>query len=142
METEDNPKAGNHRVILSLASNYEQKNHLSEARRRLGQVMCSLSFTDELWSEPYAVKQKFSVNQELPKPLYLNQLAQGVTGLSVDELTLWLKQTEIDMGRTADARAKGIVGIDLDLMLYDSVRYHERDWTRPYITPLLSQIEG
>jgi len=140
MESETNPKAEEgHRVILSLASNHEQEKHLSEVRKRLGQVIGSLSFTEELWSEPYSsVKRKEP--ETTSKPLYLNQLVQGVTSLSVDELTLWLKQTEVDMGRTAEARTQGIVDIDLDLMLYDTVRYHERDWTRPYITPLLAQL--
>ena len=38
-------------------------------------------------------------------------------------------------------RSRGHVTIDLDLMLYNDARYHEKDWPRPYIQLLINDIE-
>ena len=37
-------------------------------------------------------------------------------------------------------RSREHVTIDLDLMQYDSQRYHLKDWSRPYIQLLLPDI--
>ena len=69
--------------------------------------------------------------------MYLNQLVYATTSLNVDELQSALKDIELRLGRTAEDRQKGIVRIDLDLLLYNDQRYHLRDWDRPYIKALL-----
>lgn len=117
--------------MLSLAANTQQKSHLAEARRRLSALIDGLAFTEELWTEP--------VGKARHPRLYLNQLARGTTTLSAEELQRELKQIEADMGRTAEMRQQGIVPIDLDLLLYDGQRYHERDWERPYVRQLLAR---
>ena len=118
--------------MLSLAANTQQKSNLAEARRRLSAFMDNLTFTDELWTEPIGKARH-------PWP-YLNQLAQGTTELPADILVARLKEVETDMGRTTEARQQGIVCIDLDLLLYDNRRYHERDWQRDYVRLLLTRF--
>ena len=51
-----------------------------------------------------------------------------------------LKEMEKEMGRTPEEREQGIVRIDLDLLLFDQQRYHERDWERDYIRRLLDDF--
>ena len=119
-------------IIISLASNNQQQQNLAEARRRLGQVLFDLNYTEELWTEPYS-----SSKQGMSAPLYLNQLLYARTNLEVNELNLLLKNMEADMGRTSQLRAQGIVPIDLDLMQHGKERYHLTDWQRPYIQQLL-----
>lgn len=118
-----------HQIIISIASNHEQKLHLSEARQLLGQLLTPQRYTDEIWTKP--------CGKPLKPDLYLNQLLYASTSLSVEELQNELKALERRMGRTAEDRQEGIVRIDLDLMEYDGRRYHQSDWERPYMRLLL-----
>jgi len=140
-----------HSCIISLASNCCQEENLAEAQCRLSQILSSVSYTEAIWTEPLSSKSNLSSLSSLHSalsslhsslsslhsPLYLNQLVYAQTSLTVDALQAALKQLECEMGRTPDDRAKGIVRIDLDLLQYDSNRYHLRDWNRPYVQQLL-----
>lgn len=129
-----------HRCIISLAANCNQKENLAEARKLLGQILFDVRYTRELWTNPVgSVSSQPSARGETNSSecQYLNQLAYACTELSCDELERTLKAVECRMGRTEADRRKGIVRIDLDLMLYDDTRHHIQDWGRPYITQLL-----
>lgn len=119
-------------MLLSLASNCDQEKNLSEARIRLKQVLSSLTFTSELWTDPICAKRPNK---------YLNQLATGYTTLCTEDLCRALKEIETEMGRTNDDRLQGNVRIDLDLLQYDDVRHHLRDWERPYVKRLLEFLQ-
>lgn len=121
-----------HRVIVSLASNSNQKHNLAEARRCLGEALLHDElYSDELWTEP--------VGGSRPD-LYLNQVVAATTTLDADSLSQQLKAIEARLGRTAEARRCGVVPIDLDLLSFDGCRFHLRDWQRPYVRDLLPQI--
>ena len=120
-----------HKVILSLAANRYQKSNLAKARQCLGEVFSDIIYTSELWTEPMSSSRH---------ELYLNQMAEGYTELTFDELNERLKAIETSFGRTPQKRRLGIVPIDLDIMEYDGQRYHERDWQRPYITSLIGEL--
>ena len=120
-----------HRVILSLAANRFQKSNLAKARQCLGKVFSDISYTSEMWTEPMSSSRR---------ELYLNQLAEGYTDQTFEELNLWLKSIEKDFGRTATKRQLGIVPIDIDILEYDGKRYHEGDWQRPYVTSLIGEL--
>ena len=180
-----------HRVILLLASNIRQEEHLSEAHRRLSQMLFDIRLSRQLWSEPYnncsvpannhlertnncsvpannhlertnncsvpATNQLEKTNNCLVPTknqleetdnrsesdndshagMYLNQLVYGTTMQTVDSLQLWLKLTEREMGRTSDAKLMGQICIDIDILEYDGVRYHLKDWERDYVKNLL-----
>ena len=119
------------KVILSLAANRFQKSNLAKARQCLGEVFSDVHYTTEQWTEPLS-----STRQDL----YLNQLAEGLTTVSLEELNRRLKQIETDFGRTPEKRQRGIVPIDLDILEYDGQRYHERDWQRPYVANLIGEL--
>lgn len=118
-----------HQVILCLASNTNQQQNMEAARRLLGQLLGNLLFTTEHWTEP--------VNALRPDK-YLNQLAKGTTNLEPDELNQRLKDIEQQLERKHDK--SGIVTIDIDLLAYDSERYHLRDWERDYVKDLLPEL--
>jgi 2-amino-4-hydroxy-6-hydroxymethyldihydropteridine diphosphokinase len=119
-----------HRIILSLAANCNHERNLAEARIRLYGILFATDYTTELWTEPVGSNKARK---------YLNQLVFAMTELSIDELSNWLKQNELDMGRTEEDRKAGIVRIDLDLLQYDEQRYHLRDWDRDYVKELIAQ---
>ena len=119
-------------VLISLASNHEQQKHHSEARQALAEVLSAPLYTAEIWTEPEGTKAQ--------GPQYLNQLVSAETLLNADELNLFLKQTELKLGRTDDMRRQGLVPIDLDLLQFDEQRYHLRDWQRSYVKRLLELL--
>ena len=121
-----------HRVLILLASNCEQEKNLCNARLALAQILSSAVYTDAIWTEPEGTSPVRSHPQN-----YLNQLVCAETPLTIDQLNTQLKETEIRMGRTADMRKAGIVPIDLDVLKYDGVRHHLRDWQRSYVQKLI-----
>ena len=120
-----------HKVLLSLASNYHQKQNLAEARAALEKVLVRISYSPEHWTTPIGTSNP---------SLYLNQLAVAYTTLTEAELNGRLKSLECLLGRTQELRARGIVPIDMDLLKYGRKRLHERDWGRPYVQKLLPTI--
>lgn len=118
-----------HHVIISLASNYQQEAKLEAARTQLVQLLTEVHFTRAIWTEPIGHVQS---------PKYLNQLCEGTTALGGGLLEEVLKELEKRLGRTHNE--DGIVAIDLDLLQYDSQRYHLRDWDRNYIKDLLNEL--
>ena len=123
-----------HRVIISLAANRFQVKNLSRARRCLEEILPDLHYTAEHWTEP--------VGNAKRKDAYLNQLVMGTTQLDEEALNVWLKQTELNFGRTQPKRLLGIVPIDLDLLEFDGEKRHLNDWERPYVKNLIEELTG
>ena len=141
-----------HNVLVLLASNYRQEQHLSQARKALAQVLSSCCYTEAIWTEPegntthngqpegsttHNDHTEGSVTRVSERPLYLNQLLSARTDLDADSLVQRLKQIECELGRNDDMRRQGLVPIDLDLLQHDGQRYHQRDWQRSYVQRLL-----
>jgi 7,8-dihydro-6-hydroxymethylpterin-pyrophosphokinase len=57
------------------------------------------------------------------------------SNISASELIQRLKAIESETHRD-----KQHVTIDLDLMLYNSQRFHEQDWPQPYIQQIINDI--
>ena len=112
-------------VIIALGSNYQQTAHIQWASQRLTTLLHDVRFSRMLWTQDIHGTDIF----------YMNRLAAGTTTLSSDALQQTLKTIEAETGRTA-----GNVTIDLDLMQYESQRYHEKDWSRPYVELLIPDI--
>ena len=114
-----------HRVIIALGSNSRQAVHIRWASERLTCLLDDCRLSRVLWTADIKGSGRW----------YMNRLAAGTTELSVEALQQLLKQIEAQAGRTPDK-----VTIDLDLLLYDSQRYHERDWQRPYVANIIDDI--
>ena len=121
-----------HRVILSLASNRFQSKNLCRARQCLEEILADIQYTTEHWTEPMGNCSR--------QDAYLNQLAQGTTALDEQQLNEWLKKTELSFGRTEQKRRLGIVPIDLDILEFDGIRRHLRDWERQYVKELIVEF--
>ena len=128
-------KQKEHHVIISLASNENQEANLEAARVQLTQLLTSVRFTSAIWTEPVNVQcSMFNVQSRK----YLNQLCEGTTTFGEGLLCEVLKETEKRQGRTHNE--DGIVTLDLDLLEYDGVRHHLRDWERSYVKDLISEL--
>ena len=121
-------------VLISLASNAEQEEHLAEARKALAAALHEERYTAEIWTEPEGKAKGTSAP-------YLNQLVSASTSLGADELNDFLKTIERQLGRTPEMRRVGTVPIDLDLLQWDGQRFHQRDWERNYMRQLLELLQ-
>jgi 2-amino-4-hydroxy-6-hydroxymethyldihydropteridine diphosphokinase len=128
-------KQKEHHVIISLASNENQEANLEAARTQLTQLLTSVRFTSAIWTEPVNVESSM-FNVQCRK--YLNQLCEGTTAFGEGLLCEVLKETEKRQGRTRNE--DGIVTLDLDLLEYDGVRHHLRDWERSYVKDLIDEL--
>lgn len=115
-----------HDVIIALGSSHQQAVHIQWASERLASCLQHLRFSRKLWTEDIRGTGIF----------YMNRLAAASTTLSATALEQLLKAIEAETRRTSDS-----VTLDLDLMQYDSQRFHEKDWPRPYIQQLLPDIQ-
>lgn len=109
-----------------MGSNDRQAAHIQWASQRLQGLLSTVRFSPILWSQDIKGRGIF----------YMNRLACGETALTAEELTKELKDIESKTGRT-----KQQVTIDLDLMLYDSTRYHLNDWNRDYFIKLMDKVK-
>jgi len=114
-----------HRVIIAIGSNSRQNAHIQWASQRLLMLIAHPVFSKMLWTHDNKGSSR----------MYMNRLVTGTCDMTVDEIEQKLKEIEQETGRTREE-----VTIDLDLMSYDDVRYHLRDWPRPYIQQLIGDI--
>ena len=116
-----------YQVLFAIGSTHLHNAHIQWASERLASHLHDICLSRKLWTQDIHGNGQW----------YMNRLAAGYTSLSVDEISATLKQIEAETFRTKDC-----VTLDLDLMLYDSERYHLRDWPRPYIQQLLPDIKA
>ena len=112
-------------VLIALGSNYHQSVHIQWASQRLSLLLDDVTLSPVLWTPDIHGRGTW----------YMNRLLRARTTLSPTQLNTLLKQLEQETRRTKDH-----VTIDLDLMQYDEQRFHERDWSRPYIQQLIPDI--
>ncbi len=115
-----------HRILIALGSCSRQNAHIQWASQRLSTLIAHPVFSSILWTHD---------NNPASSRMYMNRLVAGTCDMTVDEIEQKLKEIEQETGRTRET-----VTIDLDLMSYDDVRYHLRDWPRPYIQQLIDDI--
>ena len=58
----------------------------------------------------------------------------------MERTLLAIKNIERKCGRRVAESRKGIIAVDIDLLLFDSERLHETDWNRGYVKNLLQQL--
>lgn len=74
--------------------------------------------------------------------MYVNSVARGNTSLSADDIRQALKEYERNMGRTPEAKAQGIVPIDLDLLSYGDIILKSKDLQQEYVLRGLRELES
>lgn len=111
------------KVIISIGSNTNQEDNIRHARDILSRLISDAEFTEPIWTEPVA---------EPGRPVgcnkYLNCLVEGHVNLTEQSLTARLKQIEISLGDNHENHAKGLVGIDLDLIQYGNHKLRDIIW--------------
>lgn len=108
------------RIVLGLGSNTPE----AEANIRKAIIFLSDKFPDLIHSSVYKTEPE---GDAVPGTQYYNAVAKAFTDLTTDEVTSILKAYETENGRCVALKKKGIIPIDIDLVIYgDSVlRAHE-----------------
>lgn len=118
-------------VLISIGSNFEAQTNVPEAIRLLSQLLVDASVSRIITTRPFGEQYKDNFH---------NCLIRGFTSLSVDALEKLLKHVEQRIGRVSGSKITGIVHIDLDILMYDGVKYHLNDWKRPYVLKLIDEV--
>lgn len=118
-------------VLISIGSNFEAQKNVLEAIRLLSQLFADVNVSRIITTRPFGEQYKDDFH---------NCLISGFTSLPLARLEQLLKHIELRMGRSYDSKITGIVHIDLDILMYDGVKYHLNDWERPYVLRLIGDI--
>lgn len=99
----------------------------------LEQCFENVRFTHIIPTEP--IGERFKGKQ------FFNAVMAGKTHMAMSEVEEQLKRIEQLAGNTLDKRNMGVVEADIDLLMYDDVKLHEKDWQRSYIKELVERIK-
>lgn len=117
--------------LLCLGSNFERDLHMETARRVLKEHFLNIRFGEEMETE--------AIGDGILSP-FSNQLAKFESSLSPEEIRNLLKRIELDNGRTSEDRSKGIVRLDIDLLIYGDHVLKPEDLKRAYIQKSLMRF--
>lgn len=119
----------NHKVTIALGSNtIDREQKVKQALNMCVSHMNINKVTQAIETEPIGIDS----------PMFLNQMANGTTTESLDELTSALKAIENQLGRQHGHG--NAVSIDIDVMQYDDQILHSEDWQKYYIKTLMTQL--
>ncbi len=121
-----------HEIIIALGSNTDDSHCIiNKAINALNVAMVDI--------QPTRILDNESVDF-IKECIFSNALVKGKCALELEEINNKLKEIETKFGRTKTDDAKGNIVLDLDLLKYDNIILHERDWKKGYINVLLEEL--
>lgn len=122
---------GRVRVLIGIGSNITDG---AANVARAAEALCE--FAEPMgWSGVYATEPLSGKGAP-----YSNAVAVVTTFLSLGELELRLKRYETENGRNAEARSRGEVPVDLDLVAYGPTILRPEEFSRPYFIEGLARL--
>lgn len=116
--------------VIAIGSNVEQTRNIEKAKEKLNALLPTVHYTHALYTKPI----------DIQSDKFLNLLAWGETDISLSEIEKYIKEIEMHCGSVKEQKQQGIVALDLDILLFDKMRLHEKDWKREYIQILMNEI--
>jgi len=117
------------KALLSIGTNEERERNLILCHQFLNKEFEDIHYSKTSVTSPYGIVYKED---------FLNQLAIIYTKKEREEVALFLKKIEKEIGRNDADKKKGIVKIDIDLVIWNDEVLKPADITRSYIADLLS----
>lgn len=117
-------------IIISLGSNVNQAENISLAKRMIDEFFPHAVFTEAIWTRPIGLKSEN----------FLNCLCHIMSCDDMKTVESSLKYIERCVGRTRENSMRGIIAMDIDILLFNGTRMHEDDWERDYIQKLIKNI--
>ena len=119
------------RVIISIGSNSQDRHfQMNEAILHLKSKFETVTVSNIYESEALNGK-------DAP---YLNAVAVGETEMTFEEATAFLKQWEKSCGRTPESKLKGVIPIDLDIVMWNKEIVREKDYNYSFFTQGYNQL--
>lgn len=120
-----------HDILIALGTNVIA-DRIRFVETCLEQSFEDVKFTQTIPTEP--IGERFKGKQ------FFNAVMAGKTFMARNEVVEQLKRIEQLAGNTQDKRNMGVVEADIDLLMYDDEKLHEKDWQRPYIKELVEEL--
>lgn len=117
-------------IILALGSNVNQEQNINRAMKYLRHTFKDIRFSEMLWNPAIGILSDD----------FLNVVAVATTHHPLSTVNASLKYIEQQCGRSSNSKEQNLIPLDIDLLLYDNVRFHLSDWERGYIKLLMKQI--
>lgn len=121
-----------HDILIAIGTNVIAE-RIRFVEVHLEQCFENVRFTHIIPTEP--IGERFKGKQ------FFNAVMAGKTNMAKSEVEEQLKLIEQLAGNTQDKRNMGVVEADIDLLMYDDVKLHEKDWQRSYIKELVERIK-
>ena len=120
------------KALLSIGTNEEREKNLVLCHQFLNKEFEDIHYSDTSVTSPYGATYKED---------FLNQLAIIHTKKEKEEVVFLLKEAEKEIGRNPADKNKGIVKIDIDLVIWNDKVLKPADITRSYIIDLLPSLQ-
>lgn len=121
-----------HHCLICTGSNYEYTEKLRNARIALYHHFPTIIFGEEM--ETDAIGDKWLTP-------FGNQLGKFTSTLSEEDIRHILKKIESEAGRLSEDKNKGIVRLDIDLLMYDDNILKPDDMNREFVKEGLKKME-
>lgn len=121
------------KALISIGSNEDRENNLARCQALLASYFSDIRYSSTSVTSPYGSHYKND---------FLNQLALVYTQLEEVSVYNILKQIEKEMGRSISDKEKGIVIIDIDLVIWNEKVLKPIDMERSYVRDLLSDLSS
>ena len=121
-----------HDILIAIGTNVIA-DRIRFVEVHLEQSFEDVRFTQTIPTEPIGERSKGKQ--------FFNAVMAGKTFMARNEVVEQLKRIEQLAGNTQDKRNMGVVEADIDLLMYDDVKLHEKDWQRSYIKELVERIK-
>jgi len=121
-----------HSCLICIGSNYNRKENLLLARRRLTALFPSIRFTGEQETRPLFFRNP---------ALFSNQVARFYTDADAERGVEELKTIEKEAGREKEDKKREKVCLDIDLLVFDNRVLKPEDLKRDYILKGLEELK-
>ena len=120
-------------VCLSFGSNFnDRKKNVEEALREIGK-----SLSDFTVSGIYETPEVHGLGSS-----YFNAVATGYSSTMYEQFNSMLKEYELSCGRDSEARKRGEVVIDVDIVIWGDRVIRPKDFSREFFQIGYRQIES
>ncbi|MBB4037858.1 2-amino-4-hydroxy-6-hydroxymethyldihydropteridine diphosphokinase [Dysgonomonas hofstadii] len=120
------------KALLSIGTNEDREANLALCHQMLNDLFEEINYSETSITSPYGITYKND---------FLNQLAVIYTNKEKEKIALSLKEIEKKIGRKEEDKVKGIVKIDIDLVIWNDEVLKPGDISRSYITELLPSLQ-
>lgn len=120
------------KALISIGTNVDRESNLALCHELLNAEFSHITYSGTSITSPYGNTYKND---------FLNQLAIVYTDKVKEEVGSILKSMEKEMGRDISDKKRGLVKIDIDLIIWNQEVLKPDDLNRSYIADLLPGLE-